>query len=334
MTGILISGTIAIDIIMRTDQAFRDVIGASSSGSMNVAVSVAARDRRWGGAGANIAYNLAILGETPILVATVGDDFGEYAEWLDRNGISREYVYPVVGESTAVCFITTDSEQEQFTVFHPGAMARAYEIPVAVVSRACAAAIVAPNAPRAMLEHAAELKRTDLPIVVDPGQMVPEFSRVDLRRLIDGATLLIANESEMDLVHARTGWPSAAVLERVGVVITTKGAGGSDLVQGARTDLVELERPSVRVPAVPPVALIDPTGCGDAYRAGVLQALARRLPLVFGARVGALLASLNVAEQGAQAIRVGRSEIRRRIEEMFPEAVLAERGRSETTVSG
>jgi adenosine kinase len=307
--AVLVSGSVAVDHIMVFQGRFKDVILPDRVHALNVAFHVPRLRRTFGGCAANIAYNLRLLGDDPVVVATVGgSDFDEYADWLDRCGIRREWIRPLAGESTAGAYITTDLDDNQIIGFHPGAMDRAHELRIDEVGAPFELGIVSPNGRRAMVEHARALKARGVPTVIDPGQGLPILSRDDLAEMIEGAAIYVVNDYEWSLTVERSGLTGDEIASRAGAVIVTRGAEGSLLRRG--DDVVE-------IPAVPAERVVDPTGAGDAYRAGLLHGLARGLPLETAARIGSLLGSLEVAHEGTQALRVDLADLRRRFERAF-----------------
>jgi adenosine kinase len=280
---------------------FRNHILPDRIHMLNVSFHVPTLRRNFGGTAGNIAYCLRLLGDDPIALATVGDDFGVYAEWLDRHGIRRDAIRTVSGALTAQCFITTDLDDNQIVAFHPGAMDHAHEAPVSAVAAPYSHAIVSPNAKRAMLEHARELKRRGVPTMIDPSHQLPVFERDELLELIDGADSYVANDYEWAMTCERTGLDEAAILERVDKLVVTKGGEGSTIVT---------RRERIEIPPVKASEVVDPTGCGDAYRAGLLYGMARGLPLETSGRIGSLLGALVVAVPGPQGLQSRPDEIR------------------------
>jgi adenosine kinase len=315
--SILVTGSIAIDQIMVFPDKFLNHILPDKIHTLNVSFMVPELKRQWGGTGANIAYNLRRLGVDPILLGAVGHDFGAYAEWMDRNGIRRDHLRVLDDCFTAQCFITTDLDNNQITSFHAGAMERAHEASIDAVPGPLRAGIVAPNGKRAMIENARWLKRHGVACVVDPGQGLPMFDRAELVELLDGASVYVVNDYEWALTLDRTGLDEDGISERVGAVVVTRGEKGSRVRRGGREELVHTESESAEIATVKPERVVDPTGCGDAYRAGILYALLHDLPLERGARLGSLLGSLKVALSGPQSIEIGLSELRARFEREF-----------------
>jgi adenosine kinase len=307
--AVLVSGSVAVDHIMVFQGRFKDVILPDRVHALNVAFHVPQLRRTFGGCAANIAYNLRLLGDDPLVLATVGGaDFDEYAAWLDRCGVRRDWIRPLAGESTAGAYITTDLDDNQIIGFHPGAMDRAHEVRVEDVAEPVELGIVSPNGRRAMVEHARALKARGVPTIVDPGQGLPILAREELAEMIEGAFVYVVNDYEWSLTVERSGLTGDEIAARAGAVIVTRGAQGSLLRRG--DDVVEIA-------AVPAERVVDPTGAGDAYRAGLLHGLGRGLPLETAARIGSLLGSLEVAHPGTQALTVDVADFRARFERAF-----------------
>lgn len=291
--SILVTGSIAVDHVMVFQGRFKEHILPERVHMINVSFHVPRLHKSWGGCAGNIAYNLRGLGSDPILLGTVGSDFGAYAEWLDRHGIRRDRVRVLEDAYTAQAFITTDLDDNQIVAFHSGAMDRAHEARLADVDEPYRAAIVGPNGKRAMQEYARELKGRDVELVMDPGQGLGQFDRDELRELIEGSSIYVVNDYEWSVSQERSGWSAAEIAARVDAVVVTRGAQGSWIRRGDDTH------------EVPPVAaeeVVDPTGCGDAFRAGLLHGRARGLDLETSCRVGSLLGALKVAVAGPQGL--------------------------------
>lgn len=310
--AVLCTGSVAVDHIMVYQGRFRDVILPDRIHMLNVAFHVPQLRRSFGGCAANIAFHLRLLGDDPIVLATVGgDDFDAYAAWLDRHGIRRDHIVPLPGEATAGAYITTDLEDNQIIGFHPGAMDRAHEAGLERVREPVEVGIVSPNGKRAMIELARALKTRGTPTVIDPGQGLPLFERDELVELIEGADVYVVNDYEWSLTLSRGALSEEDVLRRVGAVVVTRGEKGSTLRRG---------RDAADIPPVTAARVVDPTGCGDAYRAGFLHGLSRGRPLETCARMGSLMGALKVAEQGTQALSIGAAELRARFAAEFGSA--------------
>ena len=275
---ILCTGSVAVDHIMVYRGRFKDAIQADKLHVLNVAFHVPELRRSFGGTAANIAFNLRLLGEDPLVLATVGaDDFNAYAEWLDAHGVRRDHIVPLEGEATAGAYIITDLDDNQITGFHPGAMDRAHEAGLDRVAEEVSLGVVSPNGKQAMIAHAEGFKARGIRTVVDPGQGLPLFEGPELLALLEGAELYVVNDYEWSLTLERTGLAEPALAERVDRVIVTRGDAGSAILEsGRRTE----------VPPVAAGAVVDPTGCGDAYRAGLLRGLRRGAPLELAAADG------------------------------------------------
>lgn len=341
---VLVTGSIAIDLIMVFPDKFQNHILADKIHTLNVAFMVPEMKRQWGGTGANIAYNLRQVGIDPILLGAVGHDFGSYADWMDQHGICRDHLRVLDDCFTAQCFITTDLDNNQITSFHPGAMDRAHEAPIDGVSDEIRVGIVAPNGKQAMVDNAHTLKQRGIPCVVDPGQGLPMFDGPELLDLLDGASVYIVNDYEWAMTVEKTGLDEDAIAARVGAVVVTRGDQGSRVRRGGcgragrggrggggrggggrggggRESGVRMDVEQVDIPTVTPERVVDPTGCGDAYRAGILYALLHDLPLEHGARLGSLMGSLKVANPGPQSIQIELPELRTRFERAFGAAL-------------
>lgn len=308
--SVLVTGSIAVDHIMIFEDYFRNHFISDKLEKLNVAFHVPQMSKQYGGTGANIAYNLRCLGIDPILLATVGPDLGAYGDWMDRHGIRRDHLLVLEDEYTASCFITTDAGNNQIISFHPGAMDRAHEAKVSDVSESFEVGIVSPNGKQAMIDYARELKSSGARCVVDPGQGLPILEKQDLLTALDGAAVYIVNEYEWELTQEKTGLDEDGIAERCGALIVTRGEDGSILRRGGRDNGVRMNVDRLEVSAVKASRVTDPTGCGDAYRAGLLYALAADLPLETGARLGSLMGSLKVAQRGPQSINLDLGAIR------------------------
>lgn len=299
--SVLCTGSVAVDHIMVFGGRFKDVILPDKIHVLNVAFHVPELKRSFGGTAANIAFQLKRLGGDPVLLATVGgDDFAAYAEWLDQHELDRSDIRGLAGESTAGAYITTDLDDNQITGFHPGAMDRAHEATVASVSRKFGIGIVSPNGKQAMIDHAKALKSGPARCVVDPGQGLPLFDQAELTELLSGADLYVVNDYEWELTTKTTGLSREAVLERVGALIVTAGEKGSTLYQAEET---------TRIPVVPADEVVDPTGCGDAFRAGLLHGLDSGFDLASSARLASVMGSFLVEHHGTQSDAFTRDDV-------------------------
>ena len=306
---LLVSGSIAFDYLMSFPGLFREHILPENLDSLSVSFLVDHMRRAYGGCGPNIAYNLALLGERPLLIGAAGQDFGEYRSWLESSGVDTSNVLVVADEFTASFFVSTDREGNQIATFYIGAMDQADRVslhdagvePDDIV-------IVSPNKPEAMIRHAAEAKEAGARFVFDPSQQIPRLTAEELVEAMRGAYVLALNDYEYALLKAKTGYSDQQVQEQVEALIVTHGAKGSSIWVGG-------ER--ISVPSVRPVREVDPTGVGDAYRAGLLKSLAAMLDWETCGRMGSLAACYVLEEGGTQEHRYTREDFLRRYQEAF-----------------
>ena len=288
--SVLVCGSLAYDTVMVFDGRFRDHILPDRIHSLSVAFLVPELRRNFGGCAGNIGYNARLLGLDVALLAAAGDDFSDYAAWLGRHGVDLSHVRVMSGSYTAQAYITTDIDDNQITAFHPGAMSRAHEIAIPT-DRAYSLAVVAPDGRVALVGHAAALAAAGVPFIFDPGQGLPMFNGDDLNRFIDQASWLVVNDYEAALVEERTGLAPEAIAARLKAYIVTRGAQGSTIYSaGERLD----------IPPVKAAAVVDPTGCGDAYRAGLVYGLTHQLPWATTGRIASLMGAIKIAHAGTQ----------------------------------
>jgi adenosine kinase len=303
----LICGSMAYDTVMVFEGKFRDHILADRLHVLNVAFLVPSMRRNFGGCAGNIAYNLKLLGGDGLIMATVGHDFAAYAEWLEASRLPLTHVRIVADQFTAQAYITTDLENNQITAFHPGAMNYSHLNRVSD-SSGITLGIVSPDGRQGMLEHAEQFAAAGVPFVFDPGQGLPMFGQAELRDFIGRAAWVAVNDYEASLLAERTGWSLEQIATRVRALIVTRGAEGSWIfADGRRRD----------IPVAKAAQIADPTGCGDAYRAGLLFGLARGLDWEMTGRVAALLASIKIEQHGTQQHRFGADEFRDRFKTAF-----------------
>ena len=286
----LICGSLAFDSIMQFGGRFRDHILPDKIHMLNVAFLVPQLRREFGGCAGNIAYNLRLLGDAGYPMATVGRDFGPYAEWMAAQGVPRDYIRVIESEHTAQGFITTDLDNNQITAFHPGAMQQAHLNKVADAG-AVALGIVAPDGRDAMLEHAAQFAAAGIPFLFDPGQGLPMFTGEELKTFIAQATWVAVNDYEWQMVQQKTGMTARDVSERTAALIVTRGAQGS---------VIHAKDREYAIPCARTSAVVDPTGCGDAYRAGLIHGLLRGLDWEAIGRIASLLGAIKVEARGTQ----------------------------------
>lgn len=287
----LICGSVAFDTIMRFPGRFREHLLSDRMDVVSVCFTAPEMRREFGGCAGNVAYTLGLLGGDPLPMAAVGHDFAPYASWMDRNGIDRRLVTEV-DAFTAQAFITTDVEGNQITTFHPGAMDHAHVNSVGDAGEGVRIGIVAPDGRRAMVRHAAQLAERGIPFVFDPGQQLHLFGPEELARFLDEAAWLAVNAYEWSQLRERSGLDAGEIVDRVEAAVVTRGAEGSSVhVRG---------REVIDVPAVAAPRAVDPTGCGDAYRAGLLFGLEAGRDWETTGRIASLAGALKVAHPGCQ----------------------------------
>jgi adenosine kinase len=296
---ILVCGSIAYDNIMVFRGRFKEHILPEQIHILNVAFLVPDLRREFGGCAGNIGYGLKLLGADPLVMGTVGADAGPYLERLDALGLARDHVRLVPETLTAQAFITTDLDDNQITAFHPGAMNHSATNRIDG-SLDVGLAIVAPDGRDGMIGHVNELAAARIPFMFDPGQQLPAFSGEDLLAMIDAATYVAVNDYEGRLLVDKTGRGIEELARMVDALIVTKGASGSTIyAEGQRHD----------IPAVKPTAVVDPTGCGDAYRAGLLYGIAAARDWPTTGRLASLMGAIKIAHRGGQNHRPSRDEI-------------------------
>jgi len=298
----LICGSMAYDTIMVFPEPFRNHILPDKLHMLNVSFMVPKMRREFGGVAGNIAYNLKLLGGTPYPMATVGDDFGPYREHLDKLGISTRYVRHLPGEFTPQAFITTDIEDNQITAFHPGAMMHSYLNRVSQ-AEGIKIGIVGPDGKQAMLQHSADFKATNIPHFFDPGQNLILFNGTELRQMLADARWAVFNDYEFQVLQERTGLSGQAIASQVEALIVTRGGEGSTVITAGE---------EIEISAVKAESIKDPTGCGDAYRAGLIHGMLSDLDLVTTCRIGSVMGAIKIAHQGPQNHAPSQAEIEQR----------------------
>ncbi len=286
----LICGSLAYDTIMVFPEKFRDHILPEQMHILNVSFLVPQLRREFGGVAGNIAYNLKLLGGKPYPMGTVGDDFGPYMGRLDKLGISTRYIRHMEGEFTPQAFITTDLEDNQITAFHPGAMAHSHLNKVAD-SEGIRIGIVGPDSKQAMLQHSCDFPAAGIPHIFDPGQAMPQFNGEELREFVANADWIITNDYEFKLLSDRTGWSESEIAGQVKALVVTRGGEGSVLHEGDETHIIK--------PA-PAAEIKDPTGCGDAYRAGFIHGILEGKDLVTACRLGSVMGAIKIEHLAPQ----------------------------------
>jgi len=303
----LICGSIAFDTIMSFDGRFSEALLADQLHKINVAFLVPSIRREFGGCAGNIAYNLKLLGGDPLVMATVGQDSGPYLDRLDRLEISRRCIRVIDSSYTAQAFITTDADNNQITAFHPGAMALSHQNKVSDAG-AVKLAIIAPDGRDGMLQHAQDCVSAAIPFIFDPGQGLPMFSGPELAHFIELATYVAVNDYEAELLTERTGLTLHEIAQRVSVLVVTRGEQGAEIFVG---------NDKIDIPCVAVDSVVDPTGCGDAFRAGVLYGLTQGMDWATIGRLSSLMGAIKITHQGGQNHAVSRAEIDERFHQAF-----------------
>lgn len=306
----LICGSLAFDTIMVFQDQFKNHILQDQIHKLNVAFFVPEMRKEFGGTAGNIAYNLQLLECEPLIMATVGEDFSNYQTWIDENKLSSQHIKMIPNTFTAQAFITTDLDDNQITAFHPGAMMESHQNSVND-AKDIDVAIIAPDGRDGMFQHAKECFDAKIPFMFDPGQGLPMFNGEELMHFIEMASYLAVNDYEAQVLQDKTGLTLDQLAEKVGALIVTLGAEGSHIyADGQRHD----------IPAVKPTAVVDPTGCGDAYRAGLLYGIVRKWDWVTCGRLAATMGAIKIASRGGQNHKPSREEI----ENIYSQALIRE----------
>jgi adenosine kinase len=305
----LICGSLAYDNVMVFPDHFKHHILPEQIHILNISFLVPEMRREFGGCAGNIAYNLKLLGGNPLIMATVGDDAAPYLERLEKLQLSRAHVRQVPGSFTAQAFITTDLDDNQITAFHPGAMMFSHFNRVDEAQH-IGLGIVAPDGREGMLQHVRDFAAAGIPFIFDPGQGLPMFSGGDLLDIMEKADYACFNDYEAKLACERAGCDIEQLAKRVRALVVTKGGQGSDIYAEGR---------HIEIPCVPATALTDPTGCGDAYRAGLLYGIMNHWDWLRTGRLAALMGALKIASQGPQNHVFSREEIAARYLQAFGE---------------
>ena len=308
----LICGSVAFDTIMVFGDRFRNHILPDKIHMLNVSFLVPQMRREFGGCAGNIAYNLKLLGDVGYPMATVGRDFGMYADWMKKTGVSADYVKLIESEHTAQAFITTDVDNNQITAFHPGAMQLSHQNTVAAAKakdREIAIGIVAPDGRNGMIQHADGFAEAGIPFIFDPGQGLPMYDGKDLKRFVEQATWVAVNDYEWHLIQEKTGWSESDVTQLVEALIVTRGADGS---------VIHTKSGPITIPCAKPKAVVDPTGCGDAYRAGLLHGLLRGLDWQTTGQIASLMGAIKIEHLGTQNHHFTSAEFQQRLAASFP----------------
>lgn len=303
----LICGSYAFDTIMVFPDQFKNHILPDKVHMLNVSFLVPEMRRNFGGCAGNIAYNLKLLGGDPLPMATVGNDFAAYAMWMDVNGISRRHITEFDNLYTGVAYITTDMDDNQITAFHPGAMSLSHENNVNE-AEGVSIGIVSPDGREGMIEHAQQFAEAKIPFIFDPGQGLPMFNGEDLLQFAEQATWITLNDYEAQLFEDRTGKSPHELADLVEGLIITRGGEGSVIYTSERR---------YEIPAASTESINDPTGCGDAYRAGLLYGLMHDMDWETTGRIASLMGAIKIEHHGTQNHAFTREEFDARYQNTF-----------------
>lgn len=303
----LICGSLAFDTIMSFHGRFSEALLADQLHKINVAFLVPSIRREFGGCAGNIAYNLKLLDEDPLIMATIGQDGAPYLDRLEYLQISRRCIQTIGSAYTAQAFITTDIDSNQITAFHPGAMALSHQNKVEQAGKV-KFAIVAPDGRDGMLQHAQDCATLNIPFIFDPGQGLPMFSGPELEYFIELASYVAVNDYEAELLIERTGLSLEKIAQRLRALIVTRGEQGAEIYT---------ENRRIDIPCVNVENLVDPTGCGDAFRAGILHGLSNDLDWATTGRLSSLMGAIKIGHQGGQNHTLTRAEIDDRFHQVF-----------------
>ncbi len=306
----LICGSLAFDTIMVFQDQFKNHILPDKIHALSVAFYVPEMRREFGGTAGNIAYNLQLLDGNPLIMATVGEDFGTYAQWLNKNQLNTSHIKTIPNSFTAQAFITTDTDDNQITAFHPGAMTESHHNSVNEAINVTLA-IIAPDGRDGMFQHARECYEAGIPFMFDPGQGLPMFNGEELLYFIEMADYLAVNDYESQIIQDKTGLSLDELAQKVKALIVTLGGSGSQIyADGQRYD----------IPCVKAAQVVDPTGCGDAYRAGLLYGMAKGWDWPTCGRLAATMGAIKIASRGGQNHAPSREDI----EVIYTQALLDE----------
>jgi adenosine kinase len=298
----------AYDTIMVFHDKFKNHILPEKVHILNVSFLVPVMRREYGGCAGNIAYNLNLLGEEALIMAVAGHDFEHYSQWLSQNGLSGEFIKVLDNHYTGQAYITTDEEGNQITAFHPGAMSSAHLNSIPTDRDDISIGIVSPDGKEGMQLHAAQFVEQEIPFIFDPGQGLPMFNGAELLAFIDQATWVTVNDYESELMQQRTGLSLETIADRVEALIVTLGAQGSKIyTQGE----------CISIPAAQPNTISDPTGCGDAHRAGLLYGLMNELDWPVTGRIASLMGAIKIEHHGTQNHHFDMAGFKQRYHENF-----------------
>jgi adenosine kinase len=304
--SVLICGSFAYDTIMVFPGYFKNEILPDKVHLLNVSFQVPELRREFGGCAGNIAYNLKLLGGAPLPMGTVGRDFDTYAKWMDVCGIQRQHVREIPDTYTAQAYITTDLDDNQITAFHPGAMNHAHKQEVA--TKGIKLGSVSPDGRDGMIQHARQFAEADIPFLFDPGQGMPLFTGDELKAFVEQATYLALNDYEAEMFMARSGWSQKDIAERLEALIITHGSKGSHIHAKGKVH---------EIPCAQAHSLADPTGCGDAYRGGLLFGIEKGLDWETTGRIASLMGAIKIERPGTQNHKFSMDQFRDRYKREF-----------------
>jgi len=300
MSNILICGSMAYDSIMVFEDYFKNHILPDQIHKLSVAFYVPELKRNFGGTAGNIAYNLSLLNTSPLIMATVGEDFQPYIERLSRYEINQDYIKKIPDTLTAQAYITTDLDDNQITAFHPGAMIQSHQNNITSITEKIDLAIIAPDGKDGMIQHANECVEKNIPFLFDPGQGLPMFNKNELMVFIKQASYIALNDYELQLILDKTNLTLSKLATYVDALIITKGSHGS---------VIYSKGEEITINAIPIKEPVDPTGCGDAYRAGLIYGIIRKYDWAKTGRLASVMGSIKIKFQGAQNHKASISEI-------------------------
>jgi adenosine kinase len=309
LAKILIGGSIAYDHLMKFPGHFKEQILLEKIHHLSVSFLVESLQKIRGGTAPNIAYNIALVGMEPVIIGTAGQDFPEYAKWLRENRVDTKYIRVLSDDYTASCFITTDLDNNQITEFYPGAMAKDAELSLKDIdAKEIGMMVIAPTEPAAMIKWALECQELNIPYLFDPGMQIPRLSAADLIKGILGARVVIFNEYEHSMMLEKTGLTNDEILDSVELIVETLGEKGSRLTNKER---------HVHVPAAKPYRIVDPTGAGDAFRAGLLKGYFEGTSLELMGKYAGVTAVYAIEYQGGTGHKYTMEEFQQRFKENF-----------------
>jgi adenosine kinase len=306
----LICGSLAFDTIMVFQDQFKNHILPDKIHALSVAFYVPEMRREFGGTAGNIAYNLQLLEGKPLIMATVGEDFATYTQWLDQHGLNKAHITTIPNSFTAQAFITTDTDDNQITAFHPGAMTESHQNSVKD-AQDISLAVIAPDGRDGMFQHARECFEAGIPFLFDPGQGLPMFNGEELLQFIEMADYLAVNDYESQIIQDKTGLSLDALAAKVKALIVTLGGAGSQIYADGQV---------YTIPCIEAEKIVDPTGCGDAYRAGLLYGIAQGWDWLTCGRLASTMGAIKIASRGGQ----NHQPTRAKIEEIYTQALVNE----------